>query len=128
LRTAIVAAAILAATATASAAKAPEWVHYYSRQDPAMDYFYDPSSVRSSRGRVRVNEKALADEARTTIIFSTEIDCRRATFTEKGTTIFGPDGAAPVRVPKSELLVVQPIQAGLSADRLMKILCPIGRG
>jgi hypothetical protein len=115
--------AAAAASVAVPAAASPAWVHYYSRANPAMDYYYDRSSLRSSGGKVRVLQRAVGTDSRTTTIFRMEIDCRRATFTEKSTTIFGPDGAAPVRMPRSELLVRQPIKAGLSAERLMKILC-----
>ena len=104
-----------------------DWIAFYSRDSQSMrqDYFYDRSRVRRHRNRLVSRWKVLNrlhGEASITM-YVIEIDCRRATYTEAGTVIIEADGRRR-ELPRSELLVDGPTQAGTSADLFRRTFCP----
>jgi hypothetical protein len=106
-------------------AVAADWVPFHSHRGRTgtLEYFYDRSGLRSSPGKVLVHQKVVGNlSPTTTTMYVMEIDCREATFTEKGTTIIDAHGRRR-RISRSELWLNHPIAPGTSADKLMKILC-----
>jgi hypothetical protein len=103
-----------------------DWIPFYSRESEPMrqDYFYDRSRLRKDRNRVVARWKVLNRlHGETSItMYVVDIDCRRATFTEAGTVIIEADGRRR-ELPRSELLVDGPTQAGTSADLFRRTFC-----
>lgn len=102
------------------------WIPFYSRESGSLrqDYFYDRSRLRRDRNRVVARWKVInRHDGETTItMYVVDIDCRRATFTEAGTVLIDADGRRR-ELPRSQLLVDGPTQAGTSADLFRRTFC-----
>jgi hypothetical protein len=103
-----------------------DWVAFYSRDGDGIrqDFSYDRSRVRRNRDRVIARWRVLntINGELSTTMYVVDIDCRRATFTEAGTVIIGADGRRRA-LPRSQLLVDGPIQAGTSTDLFRHSFC-----
>jgi hypothetical protein len=102
-----------------------KWVHFHTWSDTVdrLDYFYDSSSVRVSDGKVTALVDVMGRSPPTLIVYRTSIDCRKATFSELGTTTIDAKGRS-TKTPKSELWINHPIRTDSSSDKLMKHFCP----
>lgn len=103
-----------------------DWVPFYARELEAgrLDYFYDRSRLRRDGDRLAARWKILGTSGgeSTATLYVIEIDCRRATATERGTVLIDGQGRAR-EMPRQELTVDRPIAPGTSADLFRRNFC-----
>jgi hypothetical protein len=106
------------------AAREASWVRFHVRDFPEgrLTYFYDASTVRKVGDSVTARWKVIGTRAASTTLYSIEIACRAATFTEKGTVYVDADGIAR-KLPTSQLWVNRPIEPGTSGDAFRNRFC-----
>ena len=99
------------------------WTPFHSRdfEQGRLDYFYDASSVHRGEDHVVARWKVVGSTG-TTTLYVIDIACRNGTFTEKGTLLVDAWGQRRV-LPRSELLVDSPIEAGTSSDLFRRAFC-----
>jgi hypothetical protein len=101
-----------------------DWVSFYSRASEAgqRQYFYDRSRIQRRGDVVAARWKITGAGDSATTLYVLEIECRRGTFTERGTVQIDAGGRSR-EIPRSELLVARPIEANSSTATFRQMFC-----